>query len=566
MIKKMILNFLRNKLLKITNISKSLLIYSFVITLLSGCLRSEDINNENELEENIPTPTQSETVVTPIEGGVLKLSMRIPKTLNPLLNEDVTVDRILKLIFEPLVVLDEKQKPIPNIAETIEFAPDGLSVLITLKNNITWSDGEPITSNDLIFSLQTIEASSEQSIYKKNIDNISNYSKVDEKTVKISYYKPQGGSAYMLCFPLIPKHYYNKDFKPDSNTNMTPLGNGLYKFDNYKNVREVNLSINEKTFRERPYITNINVVITSNIETDLYAFNESILDVVNTDVTNWGKYRGTKVANIDEYTSSYYDFIGFNFSKSLFQEKKIREAIAHSIDVDELVQNIYLNHAVRAYSPINPSSWLFEPNTVKYDFNLDMAAELLAESGCKDSNENGILDKDFAGVTHELSFKVIVNEENDERVKICNILNENLKKVGIHTEIYVLPFDEYEKALVSGDFDIFVGGFNMSVVPDLTFAFHSAYVSNIIGKNYFLYKSTVMDSLLNQANNSVSEESYKRDLAEVQKYIAEDLPCVSLVFRKSAVLTGIRIKGTKKPVINNIFSNVNQWFIMEREF
>ena len=208
----------------------------FVFTILVGCENSsknenqptnvETTINQEAIENNTEQNTQNsseivseqittqakEEIQNPVEGGELALSMRMPKTLNPLVNEDITVDNILKLIFEPLFTIDsETLKPIPNIASDYSIEEGGKTVSITIRDDIYWHDGKQLTAKDVIFSLDTIRAT-ENSLYKSALNNVASYSNKGNKVI-INYTEPYSFFMYKLCFPIIASHYYKNNLE-----------------------------------------------------------------------------------------------------------------------------------------------------------------------------------------------------------------------------------------------------------------------------------------------------------------------------------------------------------------
>ena len=519
---------------------KRLLFTAAALIMLAGCF---DLNNKDVSIPLTATETQvsmSPAPIEPIKGGTLKMSMRPPMTLNPLLNEDVTVDTVLKLLFEPLMVLDTSFKPVPNMA-SFNFASDGMSVIITLRDGLKWNNGSLITSDDIAFSLDTLRGASDTAVYKKSILNISPlYTIIDDKKIKLQFIQPYSGMAYQFCFPIISRQYYENQTEPGNDINMKPMGNGLFVFDSYDNLKQMKLNFNPDTYRKTPYIASIEIIIVPDQQSELNAFDQRLIDVVSAELAQWGRYRNNINTNINEYSTMYYDFIGFNFNNEMLAQLDTREAIAHSVNIPDMITNIYLAHASRAFTPVNPDSWLFEPDTAKYDFDLSKAAGLISKNG-------------YTGKP----LRILVNNENDERVKIADILNTNLNKIGINASLESLDYTEYVNKLSEKDFDLFIGGFNLSVAPDLTFAFGSANGS----ENMFSYNDETMNALLAAAFTAASNTGYQRAVSDLQKYIAKELPCVSLVFRKSAMLSSKSVLGDKKPVTSNIYSNINQWFI-----
>lgn len=530
----------------------------FILMTLSGC--SYNDGNESESEE---IQEQKEEIVEepkPTKGGEMIISFRAPKTLNPILNEDYTVDQILKLVFDTLIDFDETQKAIPNLASRWDFSNDGSAVTLHLRQDVKWHDGNPFTAKDVIFSLDTIKNAPKTSPYKRCINNIVSYKAEDDFTVKIFYNQPFSGAIYALYFPIIPAHSY-EGLSGNAIIETLPVGTGAYKFGNYQLAKELELQVNPNWFKGEPYIEKIKVVVTPDDGTDLYSFEQGQLDIIDTDAVDWGKYAQNEGARVEEYVTSYYDFIGFNFNKPLFQDKQLRKSIAYAIDKESILEKHYLNHGVLTDVPINPLSWLYSDEVEKYNYNIEKSKQLLAESGWSDSDQDGILDKLINGNKTDMSFNLLVVSENQTRKDTANELVNMLKDVGINVTLEEVGQEEFISRLQEKKFDAFLGGWKLSTIPDYSFAFHSSQIKE--GTNYISFKSEEMDYLLEKAFSAVGEENTKIAYSELQKYIADELPYVSLYFRNAALITNNRIQGELKPQKDFFIGNIKDWFIYE---
>ena len=489
----------------------------------------------------------------------LNLSMRSPKTLNPLINDDITVDKVLRLVFEPLCEVRDNMRPTPNLLSKIDFSSDGMSVVCTIREDVYWSDGVKMSSGDVQFSVNAIKNENGSEIYKRIIEDINSVDIIDASNFRIRFSKQQGGAAYSLCFPVIPRHYYSGELRENSQTAFEPIGNGIYMLSEVKSIREVSFINNENSFKNKPYIERVKVMIMDDGETDLQAFDQNVIDAIDSNYMAFGKYSGSKAIVTTAYDTNNYVFLGFNFRNVIFGDKMIRQAIAHSIDKDQIIENIYLNNAKKANSLINPSSYLYEPELEEHEYNLNEAKNLLFQAGYRDNNLNGTLTKEAAGLTMELKFRLLVNEENAERVKVAQVVKSNLEMLNFVVDVEVCDFETYIARIESGDYDMFVGTFNLDVKPDFRFFLHSQSVYE--GSNYFNYKSDDLDALLEASENARTEMELRSAIGEVQKYAAQELPCISIAFVQRALLSDAGIKGDKRPVIGNIFFNVEEWKI-----
>lgn len=560
-----------------------------ITTILSGC---SGTNTQSTEISPSPTTIPSETLNEPTNpqyGGELKLSMRRPRTLNPILNEDVTVDSILKIIFPKLAYMDESLQPVINrdILDSMYYTQDGMSVTVAMKNGNAWSDGEPMTRDDLIFTLDMLRSAPETAVYKETIKNILSFEPVDNNSVKINFIHPFSGMPSLMCIPIIPKHYYQSETDPASDKNMSPVGYGYYAFSSYEPSQKLVFKASDM-MGKKPYIDQITVVITPDSETDFDSLNQGIIDMVNGNISDWGKYLASDEFDVYEYTTTYFDFIGFNFNRPIFNDKAVREAIAQAVPYEELVKNVYSNYAVISGSPINPQSWLYESDIAKKPFDIEAAKQTLINAGWA-KTEGLALTKDVVisdkttdsaptptednaeepnepetnikTVKSDLTTTILVNSENAERVKIAEMLKQNLNEIGFLVEIISIGFDEYELRLKERNYDMVIGGYNLSVIPELSFMLSSQ--NSPDGTNYFDYKDPAMDVFLSNAFNATTEQNYKSLMSDLQKYIANELPLVSLAFRKSAVIANNRLHGDINPSLDNLFININEWFLLD---
>lgn len=507
---------------------------------------SEGYETETDINVNGNIQEQEEAEKTeqsnPVSGGTLKVSMRPPKTLNPLINEDVTVDNVLKTVFEPLFTMNQTMQIVPNIAESYSFGSDGKTLSVKIKSGLSWQDGRAITADDVVFSLDSIKSTAGKSIYSDALLNVSGYSAKGD-ILTITYSKPYSYCIYNLCFPVIPKHYYDKKLAVDSDVSFKPLGSGSYKFLSYQIVHKLVL---EKCsgINGMPYIDKIEAIITYDKETDLYSFEQGLTDVVSTDFSEWGKYSASRKTNSSEFAANNFEFLGFNFKNSVLNSLVLRQAIAYAIPYDEIVESIYLSNATYSATPINPKSWVFSEDAVKYGYDLQKAKELLSSSGL---------------TKEQLTMSILVNSENNERCEVAATIANRLNQIGLSVTVNKQPFDNYMKMLQDDNFIMFMGGAKLSKNIDLSPFISSEAITS--GINYFNYSDEQMNALLNAAEAAVGDENFKNAVGEIQKNFSFQLPCIGICVKDDTLMTSEFIKGEKTPVMNNIYNRIQKWYI-----
>ncbi len=531
----------------------SLLILISFSLFLFGCEQSVDqVEFENEQNNavagdynNYSISTQEKNGdnenSTPKSGGTLRLSMRMPKTLNPLINEDVTVDKALKLIFEPLFKIDETGKVVSNIADSYAINNDILTV--NLKSGLSWHNGSPITAKDVIFSINTIKAQGDKSLYKDSVANISsvidNGNSLTIKLSKAYYYNIRN-----LSFPIIPSNYYDGKLALDSDVSFKPMGSGSFKFSSYQLAHSLNL---EKCngVNGSPYIDNVSVIITDDRQTDLYAFEQSITDVVQSDISEWGKYNVGKNINITEFNTNNFEFLGYNFKNAMLANIVIRQAISHAVPISEIFESVYLKHGVESYLPINPNSWFYAKDSLKPPkYSIEEASSIIEKSGYKKEN---------------LTFSILVNSDNKSRCEAATMIADRLNQIGFNITVNRQPFETYKSMLASDNFDMFIGGVKFSNSGEISPFLSTIGITN--GINYCNYSNPQMDELIAKTQNATSDDAFKTAQEELQKFIESQIPCTGLCFKYSAILTNSNINGEKHPVVDNIFNDIQKWYI-----
>jgi len=475
------------------------------------------------------------------DDGVLRLAMRHPLTMNPLLNEDYTVAKILGLIFEPLIIFDDELRPTGHLA-SIEMASDFSSATLTIRPDAIWSDGMPVTSDDLIFSVDVLRLAPDMAIYKRNIENIASITRVNSRTVIINFYQSSATAGYSFNFPIIPEHYYRGHNNSLSVRNMEPLGNGSFIFSSISPMLSMTLIASPYSFRRRAIIDEIEVLFIPDATSHLYAFDQGIVDAIRLPFSEWVKHHSVKSVSHADFPAMYFEFIGFNFNRDLFLDIDIRRGIAHAFNVDEVMRDVYSHQAVRAVSPIHPYSWMHDDTIEGIPFDLARASLLR--------------NIDMTG-----PIIILVNEEHIERIHIAERLAHSLtinqalsssRTNHVGFEVVILPFDEYYERLHAGDFDLFLGGMILNPEPDFLFMFQ--------GGELFGYHQE-LEGLFNNLNSALTETAFLQAVSQLQQGFVDHVPIISLGFRHSAILTGTRVVIGQAPPNDNVFLFVNEWVV-----
>jgi len=486
-----------------------------IIAVLALTLTACTPQNE-DIQQTVPT--NDTAIETPEHGGTMHLSMRRPSTLNPLLNEDVTVARVLRLVYEPLFRLDDNLRPRPHIAESVTVSEDGLNVEITI-GNVHFSDGTRVTADDVVYSFQTLISAPENAIYKRHVQNVASVYRRDASTVAVRLRQPQSTFEYHLVFPIVSR---------------SGEGVGAFVFESRDGARQLTLLSTGETF-----INRIIVFFTNDFESDLNALNHNVIDALPATFSEWARFSQASV-RITEYTENHFDFLGFNFNRPIFQNRNVRHAIAHLVPSEDIIRLAYLEHAVVATTPLHPSSWLYRGQNRTYAHDVARARELLDAEGFE-----------------TLSFNIIVNREHEERVRTARMIAASFERAGLSLGVYELSSEDFLRRLNNREYDMFLGGSKLSAAPEFEFLFGAG---NPMG-----YSDETMVQLLYAASRAVGETETILTFAALQNHIMDELPIIGIAFWNTAFLTSQRVRGDVNPVMGDVFANIREWFIVSNE-
>ncbi len=566
-----------------------LLLVIFQIILLGGCRTDDGLDNTND-----PNIGVEETIDNgPENGGELVLPISYVTILNPLLKADKLLYNFNKLIFEGLFEIGNDYKVKNILAKSYSFESNGFVLNIKLRENVKWHDGEDFTAEDVKFTIDTLKYGlSNYNIVNDLSDVIKSSNslkyikdaKVTSKyNLELTFDRAYGDVLEGLTFPIIPKHLFmkGKDTKAAydnvlKKNNYKPIGTGPYKVNEINKLKNVILDANKDYWGEKPYISKIIGKALKDEDLAIISFETGQIDLTSSLGVDWEKYAQNKRVEIYEYASNKYEFLGFNFREGIFAGEKgkaLRKAIAYAIDRQSIIQKVYLGHATRNDVPIHPDSWLLSDEANSYGYNVNKARQILVSAGWNDIDGDGFFE-DADG--NKLSIRLTTNSYNDLRRETANIIAENLNDLGIKVikeynenkqeniteEMKESQWQGMVQKISSGSFDVVLLGWELSYVPDLSFAFHSSQING--GANFLGYSNEKMDELLLLAQNTYNLEDKKRVYEKIQDLIIDDLPYVSLFFVNSSVLANIKVHGEINPNEFNMYSQITKWYIPKK--
>ncbi|MBI1979579.1 MAG: peptide-binding protein [Elusimicrobia bacterium] len=483
--------------------------------------------------------------------------------LNPILASDNASGAINGMVFNGLVKYDSQIQLIGDLAESWDISKDGLTFRFHLKHNVFWHDGHPFTAEDVLYTYERLVDPEVKTPYSSNFDKVKKFEVLDPHTLRITYKEPFVPALESWGMGIVPRHVFadakGKAFN-EHPANKRPIGTGPYRFKEWKVDEKIVLESNPNYFGGKPHIARYVFRI---IPDNAVEFLELRNKTIDTMVLTPDQYRA-----YEEFFDGYkrfrfprgaYSYFGFNLKNPLFQEKRVRLAIAHAIDKKALVNGVLLGMGQSATGPFLPLSWSFNPEVKDFEYLPELSKKILSEEGWADTNGDGILDKNG----RPFQFTLITNQGNKLRSLTAEILQQQLKKIGIKMQIRIVEWSTFIKNFIDKrQFEAVILGWALSPDPDIYNIWHSSQKKD--GQyNFVSYDNPEVDRLLEEGRRSFNLEKRKQIYQKVHTLIHDDIPYIFLYYPDFLPVVQERFVGPKVVPISSFgFGwNFDEWYV-----
>ena len=523
-----------------------------IVFFISGCSKGNE--NIQQEEEEVPE------LKTPVAGGEIFLPVIQFATFNPIVNDNQSVYYLHQLIYEGLLKLDEHYELQPALAKSWSVSSDGSEWKFVLRDEVSWHDGKPFTAEDVKFTIDAIRISNETkniSIYSSFAQYIKDVKVSSPNEILIRFDTPLQNPVEIFTFPIIPKHQFNNVESVYQSLNIVPVGTGPYKIESYNKYNRIQLVRYDNYWSKKPLLSGIIAKMVPDKGAALTSVEANEIDVSQANDYDWEKFSSDKTINIYEYVTQEYEFVGFNFNNHLLNDINIRKAVSFGVDRHKITDEVYLGHATVTDAPIHPDSYMYDEEAQEIGYDITKAKDILGKSNWLNRDADEWLENEEG---EELRFHLLVNDNNTQRIKTAEIIAEQLKSIGIEVVIQKANWEEYEKRLAEKSYDLVIGGWKFSLIPDLRFALHSNYLTS---SNFIGYSNPEMDRLLEEAAAAKIQDQRIEIYKLIQKEFVKDLPYLSLFYKNSALIVKNHIKGNISPNYYNIYNDISNWYVQE---
>jgi peptide/nickel transport system substrate-binding protein len=540
-------------------------------------------------------------------GGELVLSSASdPKSFNPILAKETSTTFITGMLFEGLTTVDPfTLAPKPNLAEHWEVGKDGLVWTFHLRPDLRWSDGFPLTADDVTFTFNDLIFNPDVPSSSKDIFTISGQpikvEKVDGLTVRFILPFKFAPFLRSLGQEILPRHILVKAVK-DGKFNFTwgidaapdeVVGSGPFRLKRYIPGQRVELERNPDYWKRSaegeplPYLDRIVVLIVPSLDVELLKFMEGSADIYDLRGMDYPLLKPQEKARnftvFDRGPDLGSSFLVFNLNSGVnpktgkpfvaphklawFKDVRFRRAVAYAVDRKKIIDIVKNGLGYPQYSPESPAvGYFYNDNVRKYHYDLVKAKALLNDAGFLDRNGDGVLE-DQDG--HPLEFNLYTNADNTERVDIASIIRRDLESLGMKVNFLLVEFNTLVSKLTSTyEWDAIVLGLTGSIDPhfgqNVWLSSGQLHMWNPQQKEPATDWEKRVDELFAIGAQELDETKRKQDYDEYQAIIAEQVPMVYTVL--GARLTAVRNKfGNMKPApYGGVLHNLEEIYIKSK--
>lgn len=480
------------------------------------------------------------------------------KTITPLVSTDVYASSVQSYILESLLAQNPDTLGWSGlIAKSWQVSEDGLTISFQLKENVTFSDGEPLDASDVVFSFnfimdERIQAPRQRAYYEKIESVTANGPYEVVFTYKEPYFEalPLAGTLSIM-----PEHFYKPYLDNPQDFNESKgllLGSGPYQLKDPKGWTPdqggVSLTRNSRYWGPvQPSYDRILWKIIQNDSARLTTFRNGDIDAYGARPIEYQKLKDDpqiqKISNNFEYTSPIagYSYLGWNQEKAgkptFFADKRVRQAMTYLTDRKKIIDEIYLGYAEAAISPFSPRSKQHDLSLKPREYNLEKAQVLLKEAGFSDNDGNGIIE-DAEGTPFE--FDLIYFKDSEDTKRMVLLLKDIYAKAGIKMKPSPQEWPIMLEKLDRKDFDAITLGWSSGVETDIFQMFHSSQTKTN-GDNFIGYRSEKLDTLIDEARGTVDEEARMPLWQEAERVMYDEQPYTFLTRRKTLLFIDKRI-------------------------
>ena len=515
-------------------------------------------------------------VTVPLRGGSISEGLiGVPRFINPVLANSEADLNMTTLIYSGLMRKIKDGALIPDLASKYEMSSNGLVYTFTLKDNLFFQDGKPVTADDILFTINKVKDGIIASPQKVNWDGV-NVEKINEKTINFTLKQPYASFLENTTLGIMPAHLWENSPMELNGANTNPIGSGPYMISKVSKqpsgiIDSYTLSPFKKFILGEPYIKNITLRFYQN-EDDL------VKALVDKKVDEISSIRPIDAENLKEKNYQIESAVlprvfGLFFNQNvnqLFTDKTIISAINQAIDKDRIVRDVLLGYGTTIDSPIPPTMMEYRKLNAKTDISrenlLQKVQDDLSKAGWK-KNTDGFLEKTTTQNKKKtpvlLEFSISTGNV-PELAKTAKLIKGNLTTLGMKVEIKTFEKGNLNQSVIRPrKYDVLLFGQIINHESDL-FAFWHSTQRKDPGLNVAMYTNVKVDKILEDAFVTIDEKERIKKYGQFEEEIVKDMPAIFLfspnfIYTASKNIKNFKISNVITP--SDRYLNAYSWYI-----
>ena len=454
-----------------------------------------------------------------------------PTNLDPRTHSDVSSFRVIEQVYDFLVRWDSTGIVRPELAESWTMPSDTIYIF-NIRKGIRFHDGMPLTAYDVAYTYESILDPALNAPVRSTLEVIDKITVLDSFHVKFKLKQIHAPFLSDIQLGIVPAHIAKNN---QIDLKKHPFGSGPFKFVRWKADAFIELEKNEDYWKQTPRINKIVMKILPESNTRVLALENSEIDFLMNDFPQdyLSRLRENPRLKANMKTGSNYTYLALNLRNEYLKHQKVRLAIAHAINVKEMINDLMGGIPSPAKSLLNPDHWAYDPKLESHPFNPELANWLLDLAGFPDP------DRDGPRFRFTLIYKCTDKLQSRQKAQV---IQQYLRKVGINVNIQSYEWGTFFDDVRNGRFDLYSLSYVGIYEPDFYFRlFHSESIE--AGTNRVAYQNSKIDKLIN-ASRRITDFAKRKELYyQIQQILNEDLPFISLWYEKNIAIMDKHLYG-----------------------
>ncbi|MCM8749546.1 peptide-binding protein [Thermomicrobiaceae bacterium CFH 74404] len=502
-------------------------------------------------------------------GTLIEGSFADAKTLNPILVSDTASGAVSDLIFNSVIRVDpQTTEPVGDLAEGWEISDDGLVYTFTLRDGVTFHDGEPFTADDVKFTYDLFmnEATGSPRTAEMT-ERIKTVEVVDERTVRFTLNFPVAPFLVeQMVYGIVPQHVL-QDVDPaqlaqdpfSTGQKGRTIGTGPFMFEEWVKDDHITLVKNPNYWEGEPNLDQYIWKVVPDATVVAQQLKTGEIDYGDIEPSQLEDMRLQPNVNIYKYDTFDFTFYAYQLDPektTIFQEKEVRQALLYALDRQAMIDAIRFGIGRVAVGTMPVMSWAYNPDAIqnKYEYDPERAKQLLDQAGWT-PGPDGIRQKNG----QRLAFTIYTNAGNKIREQYVAVFQEQWRQIGVECTPQTEEWNAFlDRITGTKDFEMFLVGFSWGVDPDQSTMWKcSAYEG---GFNMNKYCNPEVDQLLDEALRTTDQEQRKELYTQMQNILMEDLPSAILDFPQALSVVNKRVHNLFPNDVDDRY-NAHQWWV-----